>query len=107
MLEVLKELSARVEHDEPAALATVVEVDGASPAKVGATVLVRGDGTTVGTVGGGRLEQTILADARAALSDGKSRLTHYTLREEGDDAHICCSHHGRPRGRRSGVARGG
>ncbi len=86
MLEVWKELTARIENDEPAALATVVEVNGASPAKVGAALLVRGDGTTVGTVGGGRLEQTIQADARAALSEGKSRLAHYTLREEGDDA---------------------
>ena len=86
MLDVLKELTASVEHNEPTALATVVQVDGASPAKVGATILLRGDGTTVGTAGGGRLEQAILADARTALAEGKSRLTHYTLREEGDDA---------------------
>lgn len=86
MLDVLKELTTSVEHNEPAALATVVQVNGASPAKVGAKILLRGDGSTVGTAGGGRLEQTILADARAALSEGKSRLTHYTLREEGDDA---------------------
>ncbi len=86
MLDVLKELTTSVEHNEPAALATVVQVNGASPAKVGAKILLRGDGSTVGTAGGGRLEQTILADTRAALSEGKSRLTHYTLREEGDDA---------------------
>ena len=86
MLDVLKTLTASVERNEPAALATVVEVTGASPAKVGAKILVRDDGATVGTAGGGRLEQTILADARAALNEGKSRLTHYTLREEGDDA---------------------
>jgi xanthine dehydrogenase accessory factor len=86
MLNILQQLVAAVERNEPAALATVVEVVGASPAKVGAKILMRGDGATVGTAGGGRLEQAIVADARAALAEGKSRLTHYTLREEGDDA---------------------
>jgi xanthine dehydrogenase accessory factor len=86
MLNILQQLVAAVERNEPAALATVVEVNGASPAKVGAKILTRGDGATVGTAGGGRLEQAIVADARAALAEGKSRLTHYTLREEGDDA---------------------
>lgn len=86
MLNVLKELTAWVEHNEPAALATVVEVSGASPAKVGAKILVRVDRTTVGTAGGGRLEQAIVADAQAALAEGTSRLTHYTLREEGENA---------------------
>lgn len=86
MLDVLKELVATMEHNESAALAIVVEVNGASPAKVGAKILVRGDGTTVGNAGGGRLEQTIIADARAALDEGKSRLTQYTLREEGEGA---------------------
>ncbi len=86
MLDVLKELTASVERNEPVVLATVVEVSGASPAKVGAKILVRGDGANAGTAGGGRLEQAIIADARTALIEGKSRLTHYALREEGDDA---------------------
>lgn len=86
MLDVLKEQIAAIERNEAIALATVVEVNGASPAKVGAKILVRGDGTTVGTAGGGRLEHAIVADARAALNEGKSRLTHYTLREEGEDS---------------------
>ncbi len=86
MLIVLKELAASVERDETAALATVVEVTGASPAKVGAKILVRADGTIVGTAGGGRLEQSIVADARVALKKGQSRLVHYILREDGDGA---------------------
>jgi xanthine dehydrogenase accessory factor len=86
MLELLKELAAATERGEPVALATVVEVTGSSPAKVGAKLLLRADGTTVGTAGGGKLEETIIADARAALGEGRSRLTHYTLREQGEAA---------------------
>lgn len=86
MLDVLRELVGLIERNRSAALATVVQVAGASPAKIGAKILLRDDGSTVGTAGGGRLEQAILAEARAALDEGKSRLAHYTLREEGDAA---------------------
>jgi xanthine dehydrogenase accessory factor len=65
MLELLKELAAATERGEPVALATVVEVTGSSPAKVGAKLLLRADGTTVGTAGGGKLEETIIAAANA------------------------------------------
>lgn len=67
-------------------LATVVEIKGASPAKVGAQVVLLDDGTTVGTVGGGKLEAAIFEDARLALTNGLPRLTHYSLTEEGPNA---------------------
>ena len=47
----------RSNQQQPAVLATVIEVSGASPAKVGAKLLLRADGTTAGTVGGGKLEE--------------------------------------------------
>jgi xanthine dehydrogenase accessory factor len=64
----------------------VVEVTGASPAKVGAQIVLCADGTIAGTTGGGKLEATILADARATLADGQPRVAHYRLTEEGSDA---------------------
>jgi xanthine dehydrogenase accessory factor len=44
------------------------------------------DGTTAGTVGGGKLEAAILNDARLALTDGLPRLTHYSLTEAGPES---------------------
>ena len=79
-------LADAIRHRRAAALATVVEVVGASPAKPGAEILLREDGSTAGTAGGGRLEAAILSDARAALTDGRPRLAHYRLSEEGPDA---------------------
>jgi len=79
-------LAEAIQQKQPAVLATIVEVKGASPAKVGAQIVLRSDGTTAGTVGGGKLEAAILADAQAALADGQPRLTHYRLTEEGPDA---------------------
>lgn len=79
-------LSDSIQNKQSAVLATVVAVVGASPAKTGAQMVLLADGSTAGTVGGGKLEVAIIADAQAALSDGQPRLKHYTLTEEGKDA---------------------
>ncbi len=79
-------LSESLQSRQPAVLVTVVEVAGASPAKVGAQLVLLRDGTTVGTVGGGKLEAAILAEAQAALASNRSLLKHYALKEEGEDA---------------------
>jgi xanthine dehydrogenase accessory factor len=79
-------LTESIRLNQPAVVATVVEVKGASPAKVGAQIVLQRDGATIGTVGGGKLEAAILADAREALAARRSLLKHYTLKEEGKDA---------------------
>jgi xanthine dehydrogenase accessory factor len=79
-------LSQAIQDRQPAVLATVVEVKGASPAKAGAQIVLLGDGVTFGTVGGGKLEAAILADARIVLREGTPRLSHYRLEEEGPEA---------------------
>jgi len=76
-------LAEAIQNKQPAVLATVVEVQGASPAKVGAQIAFLEDGITAGTVGGRKLETAILEDTRLALTDGLPRLTHYSLTEEG------------------------
>jgi len=86
MREIITALDEAVQRSEPVALATVVEVNGASPAQVGFKLLIRPDGSVVGNVGGGELEQRIRDEAAAALRDGGSRLVHYALREQGPDA---------------------
>lgn len=86
MIEVITALNKALQQDEPVAMATVVEVQGASPAQAGFKLLVRPDGSVVGNIGGGALEQRVREEAAAALHEGRSRLVHYTLREEGPDA---------------------
>ena len=84
--DVLDALRASLAEASPAALATVVDVRGASPARTGFKLLVRGDGSCVGNVGGGALEQHVCDDAVAALADRQPRLAHYRLTEAGQDA---------------------
>lgn len=79
-------LAKAIASKQPAALATVIEVKGASPAKVGAQIVFLEDGTTAGTVGGGKLESAILDDARLTLTESLPRLPKYSLTEEGADS---------------------
>ena len=82
----IETLSEAIQKKKPAVLATVVEVKGASPVKVGAQIVLLAEGETAGNVEGGNLEKAILADAHQAMLDGKPLLKHYGLTETGSDA---------------------
>jgi xanthine dehydrogenase accessory factor len=86
MLDILQALMTDLQANRPAALATIAQVQGASPAALGMKILVHPDGSAVGNVGGGLLEQAIIQDALDALRAGQTRLAHYALREEGENA---------------------
>jgi len=86
MNQAILTLAQTLESKQSAVLATVIEVSGASPAKVGAKLLLRADDTTAGTVGGGKLEEVILAECRKARADGQPRIAHYALAETGAEA---------------------
>jgi xanthine dehydrogenase accessory factor len=85
-LSLLDALQAAIASHEPIALATVVAVQGASPARAGFKLLVYAIGQCTGNVGGGALEQRVREDATAALADGQPRLAHYWLTEAGPEA---------------------
>jgi len=86
MTKAIQTLARELVEDRSAVLVTVVESKGASPAKVGAQLVLLTGGTTAGTVGGGKLEASILEDAHKALAGAQSGLHHYALTEEGQDS---------------------
>ena len=67
MKNVYLEASTLAERDEKFVLATVVNTSGSTPQKPGACLLVRSDGSTVGTLGGGCVEGDIWFAAKEAL----------------------------------------
>lgn len=86
MLTVLNELLKAIGNNDPAALATVMDVKGASPAQTGFKILVLPEGGHVGNIGGGELERRVIAAARKSLVTGKCTIVHYSLKEEGADS---------------------
>lgn len=70
-----------------AAVATVIGRSGSAPQVVGAKLLLHADGRLVGTVGGGSIEERVLAACRETLRDGSPRMIKADLVR---DLGMCC-----------------
>lgn len=76
-----------IDRGDRAALATVVGASGSTPQVPGAKLLLRQDGSVVGTVGGGRIEQVVIDTLKEVLGDGAPRrIRHHLLHDLG----MCC-----------------
>lgn len=71
-----------IEGCRPAALVTPVATEGSLPTGRHARMLVYADGTSAGTVGGGRMEGEAQAAALEVIREGKPRLIHFALTAE-------------------------
>jgi xanthine dehydrogenase accessory factor len=63
----------------PFVRATVVKATGSVPGKVGAMMILRPDGTFLGTIGGAGLEEKVKEHARSALATRHGDLFHFDL----------------------------
>ncbi len=66
-MDLYTEIAALVAEGRPFVLATVIESAGSTPQKPGSKMVVLGDGSLRGTVGGGAIEHQIIDAARALL----------------------------------------
>ena len=80
--EVFAAVTEALDRGEPAALVTIVSTTGSTPQRVGAKMLVFGDGRTVGTIGGGCYENDAFWKARDAIANRKPQLVHYELDDD-------------------------
>lgn len=64
------------------ALATVVTTWGSSPRPVGSQLVVDEAGKFLGSVSGGCIEGAVIKEAKAAMSDGRSRLLSFGVTNE-------------------------
>ncbi|MGV6805490.1 MAG: XdhC family protein [Ruegeria sp.] len=65
-----------------AALATVVETWGSAPRRVGAQLVVGGDGRIEGSVSGGCVEGAVIVEALEAMDEGEARLLEFGVSDE-------------------------
>ncbi|CAA9317199.1 MAG: Xanthine and CO dehydrogenases maturation factor, XdhC/CoxF family, partial [uncultured Gemmatimonadaceae bacterium] len=81
---IVDELARAAAAGEAVVLATVVRVVGSSYGGVGARMLVRVDGSTVGLVSGGCLESDLAAHARRVHDAGTAAVVAYDTRADDD-----------------------
>ncbi len=85
--EIFEELLRCRQSGVPAALAIIVERSGSAPQGAGAKMLVKADGTGIGTVGGGQLEAEVIEAALGAIGSGEPRTLSVELTES--NGYVC------------------
>jgi xanthine dehydrogenase accessory factor len=85
--QFLRDLSSLLERHPRVAMATVVSAVGSTPRETAARMLILPDGTTRGTIGGGKFESLVIEDARRLLQKGGLPFTkEYTFVPKGENS---------------------
>ena len=82
-MDIFKEIVALKSESIPAVLTTVIAVVDSAPGKPGARMIVKKDGSTVGTIGGGAIEKRITEEALTMMEGRGTRLLTYELKDIG------------------------
>ena len=82
MVDIYQGIVDLLNNEENLILASIISQIGPSPAKLGASFVIREDGTFLGTLGGGKLESDILTLSKELFHIRKNRLIHIEMKGE-------------------------
>lgn len=82
MEDIYREIVKSLEKKEKAALATLMSRVGSAPRAVGAKYLIRADGTSFGSIGGGCVEAEVWQGAQEVMEKGEGGILHFSLTAE-------------------------
>src|SRR5213596_533628 len=81
-IDVFDEIQRLRQEGRKAALATIVQIRGSVPSFQSAKMLVRDDGSTLGSVGGGCVEAEVWTAAQDVIREEKSRIMSFDLTDD-------------------------
>jgi len=81
-MDIYEELLKLKQEGRTSAVATIVQCSGSSPQKEGAKMLVRDDGSIIGSLGGGCIEAEVIQASRQAMKDGAPLTIPFELTEK-------------------------
>ena len=91
MKKILQNIVKLINHNESFVLVTILNQFGSAPRKTGTRMLVRSNGRTNGTIGGGPLEGKVLKLAREVMGTKNPIVRHFMLTNETNpDADMIC-----------------
>jgi xanthine dehydrogenase accessory factor len=90
-MDIFAEIAKLRKEGRKAALATIIQVQGSIPSYESSKILIRDDGSIVGTVGGGCVEAEVWSVAQDVMREEKPRRLHFNLNNqpEYDNGLIC------------------
>lgn len=90
MKSIFQALFELEQDSKSAALCTVVKTSGSTPRHSTSKMLVYPDGSIIGTIGGGELENQTVIEAKLVISNNKPKLIEYNMTDpERGDVGIC------------------
>ncbi|MCL2706872.1 MAG: XdhC family protein [Dehalococcoidia bacterium] len=87
--DIYAELVRMSAAGEDAVLCTVIVASGSTPRDEGSKMLVRADGSILGTIGGGAVEKAVINEALEVLRHGRAKKMEYKLSAAGDLGMVC------------------
>jgi xanthine dehydrogenase accessory factor len=82
MKDIYSEIVKALEKKAKLALATLITRIGSAPRAVGAKYLIKEDGTSLGSIGGGCVEAEVWQEAQQVIEKGKGGVLHFRLSSE-------------------------
>ena len=82
MEDIYSEIVKALEKKEKVAFATLITRVGSAPRAVGAKYLIKGDGTSLGSIGGGCVEAEVWQKAQKVMEEAKGEILHFDLTSE-------------------------
>jgi xanthine dehydrogenase accessory factor len=90
-MDIFEEIARLRKEGRKAALATIINVQGSVPSYETSKILIRDDGSILGTVGGGCVEADVWSAAQDVMREEKPRRLHFNLNENPDaDQGLVC-----------------
>lgn len=89
-LIILKEINTAVSNGQPVAMSIITKACGSSPRGEGTIMGVLPDGSIIGTIGGGALENALIEASMKALKDKKDTYFTHSLTENNKDLNMAC-----------------
>ena len=90
MLKIYQELANLAASGERAVLATVISSRGSVPRKAGTKMIIKRDGTLVGSIGGGNVEEAVQKKALELMELGEPQMMYFDLTGRGEEAWMIC-----------------
>lgn len=91
MADIYHEIVRIRDEGEGAALVTIVSAIGSTPREEGTKMLVKADGSIIGSIGGGSVEAQVCDQAMEVIRKGKPQRLHLSLKAgEGEQPGMVC-----------------
>lgn len=88
-IKIMEKITKALQQQQKIALVTLTRSEGSTPGKEGSLMCVEADGKILGTIGGGKIEKTVMDQALHCIEENTSKHFKYELSDSAELGMIC------------------